>query len=237
MCFSGPFACKLSHFTAESQPADKLTNPFSSDNLPTPGGLPRQLGLGSAVAAVAGESIAVGIFLTPAGMARSLGSPFWLLMVWLVMGAMALSGAFCYGELAARYPAAGGGYVYLREAFGPRLAFLYGWMSFLVLDPGVTAALGVGLASYAGYIVGLSPVAIKLLAVVTILIVAALNIRHARLGAGFLGWITALKLGVLGLLALRHSFPSAAGGMSARLRARSEIRSGLCLGRWRWEFW
>jgi APA family basic amino acid/polyamine antiporter len=186
---------------AEPEPTDKMTTPSGSERHRPPGGLSRQLGLGSAVAAVAGESIAVGIFLTPAGMARSLGSPFWLLMVWLVMGAMALSGAFCYGELAARFPAAGGGYVYLREAYGPRLAFLYGWMSFLVLDPGVTAALAVGMASYAAYIVGLSPVAIKLLAVVTILIVATLNIRHTRLGAGFLRWITALKLGVLGLLA------------------------------------
>ena len=100
------------------------------------GGLRRELGLGSAAAAVAGEAIAVGIFLTPAGMARSLGSPFWLLMVWLVMGAITVSGALCFGELAARYPEAGGLYVYLREAFGERVAFLYGWMSLLVMDPG-----------------------------------------------------------------------------------------------------
>lgn len=150
------FKCKLFKPMVEPQTTDPFTPSSGPQGQNLPGGLSRQLGLGSAVAAVAGESIAVGIFLTPAGMARSLGSPFWLLMVWLVMGAMALSGAFCYGELAARFPAAGGGYVYLREAYGPRLAFLYGWMSFLVLDPGVTAALGVGLASYAGYIVGLS---------------------------------------------------------------------------------
>src|SRR5580692_5302699 len=88
----------------------------------------RELGLGSAAAAVAGEAIAVGIFLTPAGMAKSLGSPFWLLAVWLIIGAMTLSGALCYGELAGRFPSAGGAYVYLRESFGPRIAFLYGWM-------------------------------------------------------------------------------------------------------------
>ncbi len=79
-------------------------------------GLERRLGLLSVTALVVGEVIAVGIFLTPAGMARSLGSPMWLLGVWLVMGAMALSGALCYGELAARFPEAGGGYVYLRRA-------------------------------------------------------------------------------------------------------------------------
>src|ERR687885_2913756 len=108
-----------------------------------PGKLKRQLGLRTATALVVGEVIAVGIFLTPAGMAKSLGSPVWLLIVWLVMGAMALCGALCYGELAARYPEAGGGYVYLREAYGPQLAFLYGWMAFLVMDPGITAALTV----------------------------------------------------------------------------------------------
>src|SRR5258706_15874637 len=84
-------------------------------------------------------------------MARSLGSPFWLLIVWLLMGVMALSGALCYGELAARRPEAGGGYVYLREAYGPRVAFLYGWKCLLVMDPGITAALAAGLAGYVGY--------------------------------------------------------------------------------------
>src|SRR5262245_3809209 len=89
--------------------------------------LPRQLGLASATAMLVGEVIAVGIFLTPASMAKSLGSPLWLLIIWLVMGGMALSGALCFGELAARFPQAGGGYVYLREAYGEGLAFVYGW--------------------------------------------------------------------------------------------------------------
>ncbi|HEX8747548.1 MAG TPA: amino acid permease, partial [Pyrinomonadaceae bacterium] len=89
--------------------------------------LKRQIGLGTAIALVVGEVIGVGIFLTPAAMAKSLASPFWLLVAWLLMGLMALCGALCYGELAARYPEAGGGYVYLREAYGPGLAFLYGW--------------------------------------------------------------------------------------------------------------
>jgi APA family basic amino acid/polyamine antiporter len=108
--------------------------------------LKRHLGLASATAVVVGEIIGVGIFLTPAGMAKSLGSPFWLLIVWMVMGAMAACGALCYGELASRFPEAGGGYVYLREAYGPGLAFLYGWKCFLVMDPGITAAFAVGLA-------------------------------------------------------------------------------------------
>jgi APA family basic amino acid/polyamine antiporter len=159
--------------------------------------LRRQIGVRTATALVVGEVIAVGIFLTPAGMAKALGSPLWLLVVWLVMGAMALCGALCYGELSARYPEAGGAYVFLREAYGPAIAFMYGWMAFLVMDPGLTAALAVGLATYAGYVLNLSPVGVKIVAVSTILAVALVNIRGVRLGAGFIRALTFLKLGLL----------------------------------------
>ncbi|MBI4531719.1 MAG: amino acid permease [Candidatus Latescibacteria bacterium] len=166
------------------------------------GELQRRLGLWSATATVIGEVIAVGIFLTPAEMAKSLGSPLWLLIVWVVMGMMAISGALCYGELAARFPEAGGGYVYLHRAYGPGLAFLYGWMSCLVMDPGITAALGVGMASYVGYIVDLSPPGVKAVAIGTILVLAAMNIYGVRLGAWLMRWLTVLKLGFLGFLVL-----------------------------------
>jgi APA family basic amino acid/polyamine antiporter len=159
--------------------------------------LKRQIGLRTAAALVVGEVIAVGIFLTPAGMAKSLGSPMWLLIVWLLMGAMALCGALCYGELAARYPEAGGGYVYLREAYGPGVAFMYGWMAFLVMDPGLTAALAVGLATYAGYMVNIGPLGTKLLAIATIVVVALINIRGVRTGAWFIRTLMFLKLGLL----------------------------------------
>jgi APA family basic amino acid/polyamine antiporter len=165
-------------------------------------GLRRELGLGSAAAAVAGEAIAVGIFLTPAGMAHSLGSPFWLLLVWLVMGGITVSGALCFAELATRYPEAGGIYIYLREAFGEREAFLYGWMSLLVMDPGVTAALGVGGATYAAYIFGWNPLITKLAAITTIAVLCIINMLNTRAGAGFLRYLTWLKLGILGLLVL-----------------------------------
>ena len=162
--------------------------------------LTRQLGLASVTALVIGEVIGVGIFLTPASMARSLGSPFWLLVVWLVMGAMALSGALCYGELAARFPEAGVGYVYLRRAFGPGVAFLYGWKCLLVMDPGITAAVAVGLASYVGYVVKLSGAGLKVVAIGAILVLAAVNIAGLRLGAGLMRWLTAFKLGALGFI-------------------------------------
>jgi len=164
--------------------------------------LTRQLGLASAAAVVVGEIVGIGIFLTPASLAKTLGSPLWILVVWLVMGAMALCGALCYGELAARFPEAGGGYVYLREAFGRRLAFLYGWKCLLVLDPGLTAALGVGVGAYAARLVELSPGAEKLVAIGAIASLAGANVLGLRLGASVMRALTALKLGLLALLLL-----------------------------------
>jgi APA family basic amino acid/polyamine antiporter len=160
----------------------------------------RELGLGSAAAAVAGEAIAVGIFLTPAGMAKSLGSPFWLLAVWLIVGAMTLSGALCYGELAARYPRSGGSYVYLQECLGPRGAFLYGWMCLLVLDPGLTAALATGTASYTAYIFHWPSIATKYVAIIIVLSLALLNAFSTKVSASFLRRLTWMKVGVLLLI-------------------------------------
>jgi APA family basic amino acid/polyamine antiporter len=149
-----------------------------------------------------GEVIAVGIFLTPASMAKSLGSPLWLLVVWLVMGAMALCGALCYGELAARFPEAGGGYVYLREAYGPQVAFLYGWKSLLVMDPGITAALAVGVASYLNHIVSLSATGLKAVAIASILLLALMNVLGLRVGAWLMRWLALMKTGLLVLIAV-----------------------------------
>jgi APA family basic amino acid/polyamine antiporter len=156
----------------------------------------------TATALVVGEVVGVGIFLTPAGMAKSLGSPLWLLVVWLVLGAMAVCGALCYGELAARHPRAGGGYVYLREAYGRPIAFLYGWMALLVMDPGLTAALAVGMAGYVAYILNLSSIGTKLVAIAAIVLLTAINIRGVRLGAWLISWLTVLKLGLLLFLLL-----------------------------------
>lgn len=164
--------------------------------------LKRQIGIRTATALVVGEVIAVGIFLTPAGMAKTLGSPLWVLIVWLLMGAMAVCGALCYGELAATYPQAGGSYVYLREAYGRPLAFLYGWMALLVMDPGLTAALAVGMAGYVGYVVNLSPLGMKAVAIAAIVLLAVINIRGVRLGAWLMRWLTIFKLSLLFFLLL-----------------------------------
>lgn len=116
----------------------------------------RQMGLAGTIAVVMGESIALGIFLTPAAMAKSLGSPALLASVWCGMGLVAMCGALCYSELAVRFPHAGGEYVYLREGYGGRLAFLYGWMSAAVMDPGLAAALAMGATPYIFSMMGLS---------------------------------------------------------------------------------
>jgi len=163
-------------------------------------GLERRLGTGAAVALVVGEIIGIGIFLTPAQMAKALGSPFWVLVVWLAVGAAALCGALCYGELAARHPEAGGGYVYLREAWGPGLAFLYGWKSLLVMDPGLTAAFAAGIAQYVAYLTPLSPAGRMAVAMGVILAVAIVNALGVRAGARLLGLLTVLKLLLLSVI-------------------------------------
>jgi len=164
--------------------------------------LKRQIGLKTATALIVGEIIAVGIFLTPAGMAKALGSPFWLLLVWVLMAALSLCGALCFGELAVRFPEAGGGYAYLREIYGPGLAFLYGWMALLVMDPGLTAAIATGAASYVGYGLHLSARGNQLVAIAAIVLLALANIRGVKLGALFVRWLTFLKVGFLGGMVL-----------------------------------
>jgi basic amino acid/polyamine antiporter, APA family len=120
--------------------------------------------------------------------------------MWLLAGFMALSGALCYGELAARFPEAGGAYVYLREGFGELPAFLYGWKCLLVMDPGLTAALAAGLTDYAAYLMPLGPLGRKAVAVGVLVLIAALSIAGTRIAAGALVAITALKLGILALV-------------------------------------
>ena len=155
----------------------------------------------------------MGIFLTFAGMAKALGSPFWLLVVWVVVGALSFCGALCFGELAVRFPEAGGGYAYLREVYGPTLAFLYGWMALLVMDPGLTAAIATGVASYVGYGLHLSARGNKLVAIVSIVGLALVNIRGVKLGAWFVRWLTVLKVGFLAFMAV-WAFAFGAGNWS-----------------------
>lgn len=99
---------------------------------------------------VAGTMIGSGIFIVSADTARDVGSAGWLLLAWLLAGVMTWLGALCYAELASMIPAAGGQYVFLREAFGPLWGFLYGWTCFLVIQTGSIAAVAVAFAKFLG---------------------------------------------------------------------------------------
>ena len=110
---------------------------------------------------------------------------------------MAICGALCYGALAARYPQAGGGYVYLREAYGPRVAFLYGWKCLLIMDPGITAALATGFASYAAYLVPLGNVGTRLVAIAAIAAFALVHIAGVKLGVRLLTTVSVLKIALV----------------------------------------
>ncbi len=163
-------------------------------------GSKRQMGVWAATAFVTGEAISLGIFLTPAGMAKSLGSPALLAAVWCGMALITLAGALCFTELAVRNPQDGGEYVYLRRGFGRHVAFLYGWMAAIVMYPGVAAALCVGTVPY---LQALVPIPAKLVAFVPALILltlGALNYFGTRFSSGVMTTLNWLKVPVLAAL-------------------------------------
>jgi len=123
-------------------------------------GFVRGLGLLDSTMIVAGSMIGSGIFIVSADIARQVGSAGWLLVVWLITGALTIIAALSYGELAALMPRAGGQYVYLREAYSPLWGFLYGWTLFLVIQTGTIAAVAVAFSRYLGVLVpAISPTA------------------------------------------------------------------------------
>ena len=113
-------------------------------------GLVKRLGLIDASMIVAGSMIGSGIFIVSAGIARQVGSPGLLLVVWLATGLMTIMGALCYAELAAAMPLAGGEYVFLRESLGRLWGFLYGWATLLVIQTATIAAVAIAFASFTG---------------------------------------------------------------------------------------
>ncbi len=111
-------------------------------------GFIRGLGLLDSTMIVAGSMIGSGIFIVSADILREVGSPGWLLVVWIITGLLTVSAALSYGELASMMPKVGGQYVYLKEAYSPLLGFLYGWTLFLVIQTGTIAAVSIGFAKY-----------------------------------------------------------------------------------------
>ena len=110
--------------------------------------LKRTLGLLDATSIVAGSMIGSGIFIVTAAMMRDIGSPGWMLVLWLLTGVITIFAALSYGELASMMPNAGGQYVYIQRAYGRMISFLYGWTVFTVIQTGVIAAVAVAFAKY-----------------------------------------------------------------------------------------
>jgi basic amino acid/polyamine antiporter, APA family len=163
-------------------------------------GYARRLGLFSGTMAVVGGIIGGGIFRTPAAVAERAGSADVTLAVWVVGGAVALAGALCFGELGARRPRAGGGYVYLREAWGPLPAFLYGWALLLVIATGAIAAVAVMFADYTLALFGLPARLTLPLAIGAIVLLSGINYLGVRSGALTQNVFTVLKLVALAAL-------------------------------------
>ena len=160
----------------------------------------RRLGLFSGTMAVVGGIIGGGIFRTPATVAERVGTPGLVLAAWVVGGIVALIGAFCFGELGQRRPRAGGGYVYLRETWGPLPAFLYGWTLVLVIATGAIAAVAVTFANYALALVEWSDRLAVPVAVGTIVLLAGINYVGVRPAAITQNIFTVLKLVALAVL-------------------------------------
>jgi APA family basic amino acid/polyamine antiporter len=150
---------------------------------------------------VVGGIIGSGIFFTPAEVARALPTGGWILAVWAIGGVVALAGALAYAELGAMMPDAGGGYVYIREAFGPLAAFLCGWMTLLLIATGALAAVAMGFSGYVERYVDLSVVGGRLgMAALTIVVLGATNYLGVKPGAAVQNILTVAKIVALGAL-------------------------------------
>lgn len=204
--------------------------------------LPRKLGLVTGMAVVVGVIIGSGIFRVPSPIAAAAGSLTGVALVWILGGIVSLFGALSVAELAAMYPAAGGPYVYLREAYGRPLAFLFGWM-WLLTTPISWAAQSLMFAEYLGYYVPIRAPVQHVVAATLVILVAAANYRSVKLGAAIQNVSTGAKvLAIAGLSVAIFAF--APGGQANPLHAElmgaanwSGIGIGLIAALWAYDGW
>jgi APA family basic amino acid/polyamine antiporter len=152
--------------------------------------LQKRVNLFDGISIVAGAMIGSGIFIVSADIARNVGSPGWLMVVWLITGVITVIGAISYGELASMMPHVGGQYVYLKEAYHPLVGFLFGWTTFLVIQCGSIAAVAVAFAKFCGVLfpwiseqnilVHLGPLKINSTMVIAIAMIAFLTWLNTR---------------------------------------------------------
>jgi APA family basic amino acid/polyamine antiporter len=179
---------------------------------PRPSDLIRGLGLWSAVAIVIGDTIGTGIFLVTSDMAHAVGSATLVFAAWLIGGLIVLFGAFCYAELGAAFPKAGGPYVYLNRGLGPLWGFLFGWMSSFLERPVGMATLAAGFLRFLGFLfpVVTTPLftqhighyqftftAAQPLATLVVIGVTAINYLSVRFGGAIQVLLTSLKVGTI----------------------------------------
>jgi APA family basic amino acid/polyamine antiporter len=164
-------------------------------------GLARRLGVFDATMLVMGGIIGSGIFVTPAEVARHVDTPLLIVGVWVLGGIVALAASFVYAELAARRPEVGGQYAYLRDAYGPMPAFLYGWALLLVIQSGGMAAVAITFARYFGNLVQL-PVADSVVAVAVLALLTLINCMGVRSGSNVQSGLMLLKILAIAALVL-----------------------------------
>ncbi len=168
------------------------------------------LGLWDGTMLVAGSMIGSGIFIVSADILRNVGSAGWLVAVWVITGFMTITAAVSYGELSGMFPKAGGQYVYLKEAYNPLIAFLFGWSYFAVIQTGTIAAVGVAFAKFTAYLapwasedlvlIDLSFVKIssaQLVAIFTIVLLTYINTKGVKGGKFIQTFLTVIKLASL----------------------------------------
>jgi APA family basic amino acid/polyamine antiporter len=178
-----------------------MTEPASSSGAVTTHSLSRRLGVFDATMIVMGGIIGAGIFMNPSVVARQVSSPALMLGAWTAGGLIALAGAFVYAELAQRRPEVGGQYAYLRDAFHPMAAFLYGWTLLLVIQTGGMAAVAMTFANYFRDLSGLD-VDRSVIAVATLLLLTVINCFGVRSGSNVQNALMVTKIAAIVMLVL-----------------------------------
>jgi basic amino acid/polyamine antiporter, APA family len=195
------------------------------------GTLPRRLGVWSAAAVLVGSTIGSGIFRVPSTVAAEVGRLDAIAALWIVGALVALAGALTLAELAAMFPRSGGLYVYLREAYGPLPAFLFGWTKMLLLQPALLGGIAMVFAAYAGAFVPLTDTGTRIVAGSLVVLLATANYLSVRYGALVQNASTIAKVLALGGLALvAFAFGEAGGGALAGAGAGSGAGPALALG-------
>ena len=192
--------------------------------------LRRALGPFDGTMIVIGGIIGSGIFINPYLVAQQLDSTGYVLLAWALGGAVALAGAFAYGELGQRLPAAGGQYVYLREAWHPLVGFLYGWALLFMIETGAMAAVAITFAQYASRMVGVELANPQIIAVGSIVLLSAINYFGVKAGSQVLNVFVVLKVLALGALILFAWMGAPAPGWLTETRLDDTPTTGLSFG-------